>query len=66
MAFDLTSTQEASHDFIHHELTNSAISVELKFDAPLGENSELLFMGERASTVYVRSDRKIAKNTLMN
>ena len=41
-------------------------SVELKLDATLGENVELLFMGERASTVYVRSDRKIAKNTLMN
>ena len=61
MAFDLTSTQEASHDFIHPELTNCTISVELKFDAPLAGNIELLFMGERASTVYVRSDRKIAK-----
>ena len=64
-AFDLTSTQEASHDFIHLELTNCTISVELKFEAPLGENVELLFNGERASTVYVRSDRKIANNTLM-
>ena len=66
MAFDVTSNQEASHEFIHPELTNCTISVELKFHALLGENVELLFMGERASTVYVRSDRKIAKNTLMN
>ena len=58
MAFDLTSTQEASHDFIHPDFTNYTISVELKFDAPLGENVELLFMGEQASAVYVRSDRK--------
>ena len=65
MAFDLTSTQEASHDFIHPELTNCTISLVLKFDAGLGNNVELLFMGERASTVYVRSDRKITKNTLM-
>ena len=57
-AFDLKSTQEASHDFIHPELTNCTISVELKFDAPLGENVELLFIRERASTVYVRSDKK--------
>ena len=64
-AFDLTSTQEASHDFIPLELTNCTISVKLKFEAPLGENVELLFNGERASTVYVRSDRKIANNTLM-
>ena len=61
MAFRLTSTQQISHDFIQPELTNCTISVELKFDAPLGENIELLFMGERESTVYVRSDRKIAK-----
>ena len=64
-ASDLTSTQEASHDFIHPELTNCTISVELKFDAGLAFNVELLFMGDRASTVYVRSDRKITKNTLM-
>ena len=57
MVFDLTSNQGASHDFIHPELTNCSISVELKFNAPLGENVELLFMGERESTVYVRSDR---------
>ena len=66
MAFDLTSTQEASHDFIHPELTNCTILVELKFNAPLGKNVKLLFMEEHASTVYVHSDRKIAKNILMN
>ena len=38
MVFDLTSTQEALHDFTHPELTNCTVSVELKFDAPLGEN----------------------------
>ena len=65
MAFDLTSTQEASHDFIHPELTNCTVLLELNFDADLGNNVELLFMGERASTVYVRSDKKIIKNTLM-
>ena len=65
MAYELTSTQKASHDFIHPELTNCTISVELKFIAALGDYVELLIMGERASTVYARSDRKIAKNTLM-
>ena len=62
MAFDLTSTQEASHNFIHPELINCTISIELNFDAGLANNVELLFMRERASTVYVRSDRKITKN----
>ena len=65
MAYDLTSTQEASHNFIHPEFTSCTILVELRFDAGLANNLELLFMGERASTVYVRSDKKIAKNTLM-
>ena len=54
MAFDLTSTQEALYDFIHHELTNCTISVELNFDAVLVKNVKLLFMGECASTVFVR------------
>ena len=45
MAFYLTSTPEASHDFIHLELTDCTISVELKFNALLGENVELLLMG---------------------
>ena len=35
MVFDLTSTQEGTHDFIHPETTNSTISVELKFDTAL-------------------------------
>ena len=32
LVFDLTSTQEASHDFIHPELTNCSISVQLTLD----------------------------------
>ena len=35
LAFDLASTQEASHDFIHPELTNCSISVQLTFDGAL-------------------------------
>ena len=38
--FDLMSTQEASHDFIHPELTNCTISVELKIDAGPVNNVE--------------------------
>ena len=45
MAFDLTSTREASHDLIHSELINCTILVELKFDAAgLGIYVKLLFM----------------------
>ena len=31
LVFDLTSTQQASHDFLHPELTSEAVSVELTF-----------------------------------
>ena len=58
LAFDLRFTQKALHDFIHPELTTCTISIKLKFIATLRENVELLFMGERASTIYVRSDKK--------
>ena len=46
MVFDLTSTQEATHDFIHPELTNSSLSVELKFDIDLPNSIEIFFLGE--------------------
>ena len=65
MAFDLTSTQEASHDFIQPELTNCSISVELIFSRALTDNIEILFLGERSSTFYVSSERKVTKNTLI-
>ena len=41
MVFDLTSTQQASHDFIHTELTNCSISIQLKFLAALPNNIEI-------------------------
>ena len=41
VVIDLTSTQGATHDFIHPELTNSLLSVELKFDAALAHNIEI-------------------------
>ena len=46
MAFDLTSTRGATHYFIHPELTNSSLSVELKFDAVLAHNVEFFFLGK--------------------
>ena len=64
MVFDLTSTQEATHDFIHPELTNSSLSVELKFDAALAHNVEIFFLEEKASTIYIDSARNTSKNAL--
>ena len=64
MFFDLTSTQEATHDFIRPELTNLSISVELKFDTALTNNVEVFFLDEKSSTVYIDSARNVSKNIL--
>ena len=67
MVFVLTSTQHASRDFIQPELTNCSISIELKFSAALPSNIEIFFIGEKASTIFIDSARKISKNhTLLN
>ena len=46
MVFDLTSTQKASHRFVHPELTNCSISMELKFSAALPNNTEIFNFGK--------------------
>ena len=65
LAFDLTLTQETSNDFIHPELTNCSILVQLLFDGALAANVEILFLGERSSTFYVNSERKVTKNSII-
>ena len=62
MVFELTYTQEASHNFIYPELTNGSISVELTFARALAFNIEILFLGERSSTFYVTSRSKVPQN----
>ena len=62
MVFELTSTQQASHDFIHPELTNCSISIELKFSAALPNNIEIFIIGEKARTISVDSARRFSKN----
>ena len=65
LAFDLTSTQEASHDFFHPELTNCSFSVQLTFDGAFAANVEILFLGKRSSRFYVNSERKRTKNSIV-
>ena len=62
MVFDLTCTKQASHDFIHLELTNCSISIELKFSAALPNNIEIFFIGDKASTIFSDSARRVSKN----
>ena len=66
MVFDLTSTQQASHDFIHPELTNCSISIELKFSTALPNNIEIFIVGEKPRTIFVGSARRVSKNHILN
>ena len=64
MVFGLTSTQQASHDFIHPELTNCSNSTELKFSAALPNNIEIFIIVEKAS-IFVDSARRVSKNHIL-
>ena len=65
MVFDLTRTQQASQNFIHRELTNSSISIELKFSAALPNNIEIFIIGEKTSTIFVDSAKRVSKNHIL-
>jgi hypothetical protein len=65
LVFDLTSTLEATFDFIHPELTHTALTIELQFSQALEEPIELLLLGEKATTVYINKDRNVSKNALI-
>ena len=64
MVFDITSTQQATHDFFHPEQTNSSLPVHLKFDTDLPNNIEIFGLGEKSSTVYIDSARNVSKSVL--
>ena len=57
---DLTSTHQASHDYLLPELTNASISISLRFDTALSQIIKVLLLGECASTIYNNS-KKVSK-----
>ena len=68
MVFDLTSNQQASHEFIHPELTNCSISIELKFSAALRPTLKFLSLEKKlVQFLLVLRDecQKIISNKLM-
>ena len=65
MVFDLNSTQQASHRFIHPEFTNCSISIELKFSVALPSIIEIFIIGEKASTFFIDSARRVSKNHIL-
>ena len=64
--FDLTGTQQASHDFLFPELTDAAVSLELKLPAALPAKTEVFLLGEKFSTIFIDSNRKVSENVISN
>ena len=58
MCFDLTSTQQAAHNFLHPELINTYRTYGVT------ANPEIFVWGVRSSNVYITSDREITKIVL--
>ena len=59
---DLASTHQASHDYLHPELTSASISISLRIDTALAQITEVLLLGETASTFYINNSRRVSKN----
>ena len=66
LVFDLTSTQQRSHDYRYPELTNGSISFSLRFSAQLTNSLEVFFLSERSSTIYIDSSWKVSNTFSLN
>ena len=64
LCFVLTSTQQAAHGFLHPELTNCSVSLDLQFSNALTANLEVFVWGIRSSNLFITSDRKVTRNVL--
>ena len=47
LVFDLTSSQQASYDYLYPELTNASVSIDLRFKEDLPSSVELFFLRRR-------------------
>ena len=66
LVLDLTRTQQASHVYLYPGLIKGFISSSLRFSAQLTNSVEVLSLGERVSTIYIDSSRKVSKNFFLN
>ena len=62
LVFDLTSLQDAVESIHHLELSRESIRLEMFFDRPLGNVTEIIVLGERMSTVKIDQFGTVAKN----
>ena len=53
LVFDFTSIQDAGENFHYPELSGESIRLEMFFDRPLTNVTELIFLGERMSTFKI-------------
>ena len=66
LVFDLLSTQQAFHEYLHPKLINGSIYLSLGFSTQLTNNVEVFFFGEQPSTTHIESSRKVSKKIIVN
>ena len=62
LVFDLTSLQDAGENVHYPELSGESLRLEMFFERPLTNVTELIVLGERISTVKVDQFGTVAKN----
>ena len=62
LVFDLTSLKDAGENIHNPELSGESIRLEMFFDHPLTNVTELIVLGERMSTVKIDQFGTVAKN----
>ena len=62
LAFDLTSLQDAGENVHYPELSGESLRLEMFFECPLTNVTELIVLGKRISTVKIDQFGTVAKN----
>ena len=64
ICFDLTSTQQEAQDFLHPEITNCSISLDLQLSNALTAILEIFVWDICSANVFITADHKVKKNVL--
>ena len=62
LVLDLTSTQGAAENFNYPELVGEPLTLELNFNVPLEQVTEVYLLGERMSSVAVAKFGAVGRN----
>ena len=66
LVFDLTSSREASKSLtLFPELTGGSLTLKLTFEQQLEQTIELFLIAEKFSQIFITSERKVLKNTVL-